>query len=315
MVSVHIRPNLLVDTIDLSDYEMTWTDAPNPYVVGDLSTVSYYTVNESNKGHIQLKEEEEERKQHVPFIIGDNSSSLPLSVYRLDAALSKLVQPDGHSDTKCSGSYLFSSLYNNPQIASCEKTDLKPLYNYAIMKVTIPYTFNVFDDNEQTFNDYDARYFSVSSHLCSSDLNNTLPFWSVNTRMMSDFLNKTSLESANEPFYLFFAPIDDVRNYASESSNQGELTSTPPVFEWGIYQGFLLAIPDFNFIFRYRVPNSNWLGNPDRSPCYKAPQVNQPVSNISTEWVPEIFGDNFDSFEQFVNSNTIGPIPSTGGGW
>jgi hypothetical protein len=309
-----IEPSMLIQTTDLSDFEYNWDGGSNPYIVGDTSTVGYYTSQDEEAKDPSHQISSDKKTMHTEEK-GDAGES-PLNVYRLDVALSKLVQPDGHSDTKCSASYLFANLYNNPEIASCEKPDFAPMYNYAVMKVTIPYAFNVYDDNEITFNDYDVRYFSVSSHLCNKELNNSLPFWTVNTRMMANFLNATALEAANEPFYLFFAPIEDVQQYVLDNDPDGLLDkSTPPPYEWGIYKGFLLAIPDFSFIFRYRISNANWAGNPNRSPCYDSPRANQPVSNIDAEWIPEIFGDNFDSFDEFENADMIGPIKSSGGGW
>mmetsp|Transcript_47434 Transcript_47434/g.60917 ORF Transcript_47434/g.60917 Transcript_47434/m.60917 type:complete len:131 (-) Transcript_47434:61-453(-) len=130
---------------------------------------------------------------------------------------------------------------------------------------------------------------------------------------MSEFLNDTCKNIANSYFYIFFAPPDEVREYA-ESTQPGGLQSTPPKYEWGGYKGYLLGLPDFAFIFRYRVNNPNWPGNPENAPCYPIALLNQPITNIGDGWLPEIYGDNFDSFAAFENASSIGPIVP-GGDW
>jgi len=68
----------------------------------------------------------------------------------------------------------------------------------------------------------------------------------------------------------------------------------------------MLAAPDFAFIFRYRVPNLSWGGNPAYSPCYQWPFENQPIQNLTTR--PEIFGANFESLDDFMNAYNIGDV-------
>ena len=122
---------------------------------------------------------------------------------------------------------------------------------------------------------------------------------------MASFLNMTAHQATGQPFYVFFAPLEDVRSLAQEQDSQ----DVPPTLEWGGYKGYVLGMPDYSFIFRFREPSSEWEGSPANAPCFDSPLVNEAIKGgVLGEWLPEIYADDFDSFDDFVAADHISAV-------
>jgi hypothetical protein len=297
---------------------MTWAGAPNPYLPGNPSTVYYYTANTTTKDDVLIDVEDAssrtersiiEKETTAPGLAsggGGGGGDGAVPVYRLDRLTTKASQPDGPTEDGCSSRYLYANLYGTAAegfLKVCTRRDI--LYQYAILKVVVPYGFDVFDAaGAATFGEYDARYFSVSSHICNET--SELPFWTVNHRLMARLLGTDAAGAAGQAFYLFFAPAEYVRDLAAAQFGPS-MAPTPPVYEWGGFRGYLLGIPDFAFVFRYREPGATWGGNPARSPCYATPLENQPVQGLG-DFTPEIYGANFATFGDFEAAAAIGAV-------
>ena len=312
----HLSKGFLVSTDDRNERDFDWDrESPNPYLEGNPSSVFYYAVPPAaaaavpSAAKVAAKSSSSVARRAGAEEVSTTAVSAGLKgsvpVYRLDKTMTKISQPDGHSDSGCSSAYLFANLYLTPYeglLKACERRDVK--YTHGIVKVQIPKTFDVFDDDNVLFEDYDTRYFSVGAHLC--DKAGVLPFWTVNTRLMAKYLNLSVADAAGKSFYIFFAPSETVRSVALSQFGPS-LSSVPPTFSWGGFSGYLLAAPDFAFIFRYRSPSASFGGNPENSPCFDDPFKNEPVSGLG-EWAPQIFGDNFRTLEEFQNAEEIGAV-------
>lgn len=306
--------HLAVSTADKSDFEMIWEGGQNPYIPGNPSTIQYYlqenvenpsssSNNSTTDTRFSPKYVDEPSNSNRTSVSSVSSYDGFVPVYRLDKATTKISQPDGHSESGCSASYLFAPLFSGIPFElgfnGCRET----LFQYGLMKVLIPYAFDVFDTADVTFQSYDARYFSVGAHQCNAT--RMMPFWTVNTRLMAALLQESAAGAAGRAAYIFFAPPEDVREAAI--AQFGVVGPTPPTHSWGGFTGHLLATPDYAFIFRYRAPAPGWAGNPELAPCYATPIENQAVTGLG-DWAPSIYGDNFASFADFSTAPSIGSV-------
>lgn len=272
----------------------------NPFLPGSKSTANYprntsksYYYNRQKQ--ILWNELESEFSAEGTILDSTNTTTVTptdpttgqVYVFRLDAQTSKEgfigeEIPDG-----CLSTYLFSKIPYNT-------------LNYGIMRIKIP---NIYDSSSPLtyMKEYDALYFSISSMQDASLLTIPfLPFWTVNARMMKQYMDKDGY------CYIFWAPQSDL------SQINRTISYEPPVISWGDRKGFCLSVPTFAFYFRYKAPNQDWEGNPINCPCYLTPSANQPITDELGPWCPELYGEMFNSYNEFINSSMIGIVPKDG---
>lgn len=133
----------------------------------------------------------------------------------------------------CSSSYLVANLGDEATPPAAAPCDYALRYSHAVMRVRVPYTFDVSADasadggDGATFDAYDTRYFSVGTHACRNASSAPLPFWTVNARMMATFLGKSARDAAGDDFFIFFAPQEQVvlRGARAPRRHQAEIVA------------------------------------------------------------------------------------------
>jgi hypothetical protein len=220
-----------------------------------------------------------------------NKDTNQIGVYRLDRETSQIVTGDESEKGKCLDTYLVSTLgpYVYPPTGEV-------YYQYGILRVPL---FKVYISEEecQKYKKYNCQYFSIGSHQVSME--NIVPFWTVNSRQLKSLKNKDGYA------YIFWAPYNDVKSLSISDIE-------PPIIQWGSIQGYLLQTPTFAFIFRYRGVDKSWVGSPDNCICYPIFKLNKPITTQlifnGINYCPELYGDNFSSFQKFMNSDHIGAV-------
>lgn len=233
-----------------------------------------------------------------------------IAMYRLDKLSSTEVTADDIAPDGCSRAYLYGNKAESQQV--------------EVIRIKVPTTFIESDTPDTIFGNYQASYFSISSHKIQdtpppppqtshnvSNANNEesqpqpqlLSYWSVNSRMLSKYADKDGYA------YVFFAPDDYVNNLAIE---QNTPATQPPVLTWGNYTGYVLGDPSYSIILRYRDPSSTWQGSPENAICYATPEQLKPVTMKELgEYTPEVFGGTMDEFLQgnigIINKNAVWP--------
>jgi hypothetical protein len=262
------------------DKEMTTVhNACHPYVAGNPSVFAY-PAEPVQKKMPQVPEFFNYLRQAplIPLPSSPiNSDTGEASVFRLDKHTSKEVVADDIADDGCSRAYLFSTIDEQ---------------EVAVLRIKVPEIFIDDDETDKTFDNYQARYFSVGAHRKvpdgSPDI--SLSYWTVNARMLKDYQDEQGYA------YVFFAPNWYTHTVALK---QNTPETQPPVLKWGRYKGYLLGKPDYAIIMRYRDPSPSWVGSPENAKCYATANRVKPVSKDELqEYTPEVFADSLDSFLQ-----------------
>jgi hypothetical protein len=292
-VTVYYDSDLKILNFNEDDPEITYTltgdeatPIPNPWQIKNPNSSCYGNLP-SNANLFPL------------YNIIDKSSFVPLKgqvenqkidVFRIDEETSQKIKGEKTVRGECSATYLYAT------------QQLSPIqYMYGVMQITLPncYVPSMCEPQEN----YDVQYFSVSSNQ-KADGGKRLPFWTVNYRMMKQY--EQVIDNVSYA-YVFFAPVEQIEPLLT-TSNQ----SAPPVVSWGDRQGYIFAYCNFAFIFRYKDPKPSWPGSPINAPCYKTQASNLPITDQLTKdginWCPQIYGDNFTSLQDMLDSPTIGPV-------
>lgn len=187
----------------------------------------------------------------------------------------------------------------------CNQTYTKNPFYYGIMRITIPDCY-ISTEHYQCLSSketehFDVYYSSVSSQNTPSEP--YYPYWTVNMRM----LHSISFTIHDQPYaYVFWAPRDQIPDF--------EKLTTAPIVEWGNKKGYLLPAPTYAFFFRYKQENPDWKGNTKNAPCALTVDTIRPVTvqltdlDTKVNYCPQLYGQNFDSFMEFLSSPSIGPI-------
>lgn len=221
----------------------------------------------------------------VPFLQG--SSYLP--VYRPDAVTSQMIGGEEAKSGLCSTTYLYSIVSHTP-ITSIMDSPTE-VYPYGWIKIKLP---NVYDSSIQKnpSNEYDALYYSVTFASSTTQHEPCSQYWSVNAEMMKKYITKDGY------VYLFWAPITDISQ---------KIGTTPGIVttKTGI-QGYILPIPTYALIWRFKAPNPNFPGAPNNAKCYPTLISNK---GIRTEMIrdginycPIVFGTYANTLNEFLNT-------------
>lgn len=257
---------------ELIDKEMSVLPSGcNPYTEGNSSVFAYspeYTENRL----ISLKEKlKTQTTFRLPSILGDNATG-QINIFRLDKNNSENDIADDIAPDGCSRAYLFARKKRNQE--------------FIILRIKVPKTFIENAYPQKTFEKYPVRYLSVGSHRIDDEV--TLDFWTVNNRMLNEYVDNQGYA------YVFFAPNYFTQNLALE---QKVPATQPPVITWGQYKGYLLGDPDYAIILRYRVPDPSWKGSPENAKCYANEYRLSPVTKEELgEFTPELYGDTLENF-------------------
>lgn len=212
-----------------------------------------------------------------------------IAMYRVDKLSSTEVTADDIAPDGCSRAYLYGYKAESQQV--------------EIIRIKVPTTFIEDDTPDSIFGNYQASYFSISSHK-TIDTPTPIPpvsrtkdeesqprllsYWSVNSRMLNKYVDKDGYA------YVFFVPDEYVNNLAIE---QHTPVTQPPILTWGMYNGYVLGEPNYAIILRYRNPNSTWQGSPENAKCYATPEQLKPVTKQELgEYTPEVFGGTMNEF-------------------
>jgi hypothetical protein len=273
----------------------------NPFLEGSKSS-AYYTRNNSSSFFTQKQEllygletdflsESLSSLSSLSGSTGYNPTTGQIYIYRLDKQTSQQKFAGEEAPDGCLSTYLF-----------CKK-NICYFIPYGIMRIKIPYTYDSSLPLIQPMQQYDNLYFSVSAMQYTTLLESPFPpFWTVNTRMMKTYADEDGYA------YVFWAPQSDVMLINESQTTTDKKTYEPPVIRWGQYTGYLLCNPTATFYFRYKSPNPDWEGNPINCPCYLDPNTNLPITDELGPWCPELYGNTFSSYDEFINSSNIGSV-------
>src|SRR5579883_3225755 len=294
-MSATLYSNVMGTQPAIVDKQMTTLDnASNPYIEGNPSVFAYSpTLLQSHTLKPAYSLPLSPPPIHRPRLAARKTpadGTGEIYVYRLDQTSShenvvEDITPDG-----CSQAYLYA-----------EKESYQDV---IIFRIKVPTTFIESDHPDMTFGHYQTRYFSVSAHRNSDSQDRYLTYWTVNTRMLRDYMDDQGYA------YVFFASNDYTNNLAIE---QHTPDTQPPVMTWGRYKGYVLGNPDFAIIMRYRDPDPAWQGSPVNATCYATPEDEQPVTKEQLgDYLPEIYGDTMENFQNghigAVNKDALWPV-------
>ncbi|HDX8711894.1 TPA: hypothetical protein RQO21_004357 [Klebsiella michiganensis] len=265
--------------IEVVDFEMETFSGENPYKPGNPSVFDYTAPTQPINIQQQEKTQLIRRRTlfSAPQYPSENDGKINL--FRPDCIASKSILPDDVASDGCSKGYLFAHKKEGQEV--------------LILRVKVPTTFIHNDSPDTIFGNYQCQEYTVGSHITNdaADLNN-FDFWTVSSRMLNDYIDE------NGYAYVFFAPD----SYVQQQIDINQTPSTrPPVLTWGNYKGYLLGDPSYALIIRYKAPADDWVGNPVNAICYPNAAVNQPVTSDELgEYLPELYGDTFENFEDGI---------------
>jgi len=274
--------------LEAFDYEFQVEGLSNPYITGNPSVFAY-EPSPPPKAGIACKISSSQNSSRLPLPPHiQQTYSAPVGavpVYRLDRFTSQVILADDIAEDGCTRAYLF---------AEPNTTELQVF----MLRVKLPSTFIDDDTPDISFGDYQARYFSVSSHRTDFTVDkNTISYWGVNARMMKP------LTDADGYAYVFFTPDSFSQDLARK---QGCNPGVPPIISWGRYSGYVLGSPSYSIIIRYRAPQKTWVGSPENAVCYLSPKSLMPLHpGELADFTPEIYGGMLDAFSE---KGQIGPI-------
>ena len=232
-----------------------------------------------------------------------------VALYRPDKQTSSGLGFDGAVLDDCADTYVSTMQSYDSSKAACEPHGVSPPvgnYSFLVLRAKLPRVLVAFDtaSPDAIFGEYDARYFSVGSHVCGAygaDDDAELAWWTVNARMLAASVDGDGVGT------VFFVPRDDAR---ALQVAQGRDAWDAPELSWGdALAGRVLGTPDLAVILRYRVPSAAWEGSPANAPCFANPLENQPLeADALGEYTPEIYGCNFDSLDEFLAAPSCGPL-------
>lgn len=275
---------------------------PDPYKLGNPSIGCYLSQSANTPTDLYKIYEyiPTEPVSGETVITGDT-----LPMFRIDQQtggnLSKYGFLDGWRAGECFDTYLFGPIFV-PLYENFKK------YTYGIIRIPVP---NVYVGPYCPLNErLDLNYFSLST---SYDPNLTpdvlkdriLPFWTVNGRMMKDQV------SANGCAYVIWMPVDKIKEadfYEPDNpipplvrfelpTTDSEGNPSSPL----VINAFVLSLSDYCWIFRYRVPDKDWDGNPDRAKCFETTASNRKILPVELNgWLPTIYGTSAGNFDEFL---------------
>ena len=297
------------ESIELYTVDAEWPaalgDAPNPYVAGNETVFAQFSrASGAGVGSGAGRAARATAARATAAASGGT-----LALYRPDKQTSSGLGFDGATLDDCADTYISTMQSYDASKDACEPHGVSPPvgnFSFLVLRAKLPRVLVASDaaPPDATFGEYDARYFSVGSHICGAyeqDDDAELAWWTVNARMLAASADGDGVGT------VFFVPRDDAR---ALQAAQGRDAWDAPELSWGdALAGRVLGTPDLAVILRYRVPSAAWEGSPANAPCYANPVENRPLEADGLgEYTPEIYGCNFDSLDDFLAAPSCGPL-------
>ena len=285
-----------VEFVDSSQY------IPNPYLPGNKSPACFPPFTAFRGYPTSQPLQTDIWNVGLPNPI--NPTTGQVYVFRLDKQNSQTRFAGEEPNKGCLTTYLFSTFLTD--VANCGTID-ESFLQYGVMRIKVPHTY----DSTMPcgpMDAYDTLYYSVSAHQCINTPGDKLPeFWTVNARMMKNTPNPDGY------VYVFWAPVD-VAMQVKRSQAPGPNNNywEPPIVSWGNRTGYLLGLASLAFFFRYKAPDPAWQGWPGNAPCYDTPAQNLPITDQLGDWCPQLYGQTFASYQDFLDAPSIGIVPRDG---
>ena len=288
--------------IELYTVDAEWPaalgDAPNPYVAGNETVFAQFPrASGASVGGAAGRAARRPR-------LGDRGGQRRhLALYRPDKQTSSGLGFDGATLDDCADTYISTMQSYDASKDACEPHGVPPpVGNFSlVLRAKLPRVLVASDaaPPDATFGEYDARYFSVGSHICGAyeqDDDAELAWWTVNARMLAASADGDGVGT------VFFVPRDDAR---ALQAAQGRDAWDAPELAWGdALAGRVLGTPRPRrhavSEVSARAPTQTAArcrrrarreGSPSNAPCYANPVENRPLEADGLgEYTPEIYG-------------------------
>ena len=249
-------------------YEAKCSDGGgNPYTAGERSVFAAAVASRQASLDTRRRERTRDRRSVGSGSSGEAAVSIP--IYRPDAASSLGYDFDGIPNGPANETNACSDYYLSTIRTSAEE-DTATLPPFLLLRVRVPGVFvrSSSEQPDEVFEptgEYEARYWSVSSHYGDASYPSGLPdakWWTVSARMVNDAAawqsgapgsssggsrSSESEEEPRPPSLVLFLPAADA---IALQTAQGLPTWQAPMFRAAGVSALVLPSPDF-VVFRW----------------------------------------------------------------